>query len=276
MSRIGNSICALVTALACAGVLASSSAQAAPAQTVPLTFTQQGRLLDDAGEPIDGGALVFKFALYASATGGTELWSEEQSITPDQGYFSARIGETTAFPSTLFDGSKGTLFLGVTVGSDSEMTPRQQLTSTPFSLLSLNAVHATSADSASEATGGLNTRINALETRDSCPDPTARAKWGFCIWLEDPGTPGYNTNYRGAATACKDKGARLCTLAEVSAAQAAGAEWCSWGWVADRTNDTTAYVAFPMQVTAVGCGNAGVVTGTPAMTAQYNANCCKP
>ena len=121
-------------------------------------------MLDQTGAPIDGGALVFSFALYTSATGGTALWTEEQSITPDQGYFSARLGETAPFPTTLFDGSQGTLFLGITVGSDSEMAPRQQLTSTPFAMLALNAVQATHALSAESANGALNTRITALET----------------------------------------------------------------------------------------------------------------
>ena len=269
-----KSVSLAVAALTCAALGYSPSAHAA-AQTVPLTFTQQGRLLDDAGVPVDGGSLVFSFALYGAASGGTALWTEEQTITPDQGYFSARLGEKKAFPATLFDGSQGTLFLGITVGSDAELAPRQQLTSTPFSMLSLNAVHATSADSASEATGGLNTRISTLETRDACPDTTARAKLGFCIWVEDAGAPGYNDTYKSAAAACLAKGARLCTLAEVSAAHAAGGEWCNWGWVADRTSDTQGIIAFPMQTTKPGCGTAGLMTQSQPFTALYNANCCK-
>lgn len=167
MSKLVKSVSAVATVLACVALGYAPSAHAAPAQTVPLTFTQQGRLLDDTGTPINGGALVFSFSLYGAATGGNALWTEEQSITPDQGYFSARLGESKPFPAALFNGSQGTLFLGITVGSDAEMAPRQQLTSTPFAMLSLNAIeatHALSADAATSATGALNTRIAALET----------------------------------------------------------------------------------------------------------------
>jgi hypothetical protein len=164
MSKITKSVAAVVTALACAGLGYAPSAFAA--QNVPLTLTQQGRLLDNTGVAVDGVQLTFTFTLYTAATGGAGIWTENQSITPDKGYFSAKIGDTTAFPSTIFDGSRGTLYLGIKIGSDAEMAPRQELTSVPFALLALNAAsatHAASADTATSATSATsaNTALTA-------------------------------------------------------------------------------------------------------------------
>jgi hypothetical protein len=274
MSSWSKRLTATVAVLACAGLGLRYAPSALAAQTVPLTLTQQGRLLDATGAPVDSVALTFKFALYATPTAGTAIWTETQSITPDEGYFSARLGEETPFPATVFDGSQAALYLGIQIGSDSEMAPRQQLTSVPFAMLSLNATHATVADSATSAEGGLNTRIAALETRTSCPEPNAPGNFGFCIWHE--GT-GYQLNYTNAAKACKAKGGRLCTLAEVSAAQAAGAEWCAYSWVADRTDNNNGYQTFPMAHPLGGCGNSiGLQTGPAAFTSTFDANCCKP
>jgi hypothetical protein len=121
-------ISAAVAALLVAG--AASSA-------VPSTLTQQGRLLDSAGAPATG-SVQMKFTVYDAASGGTTLWTETQTITLDDGYFSARLGETTAIGSTVFDGS--TRYLGVQVGTDAEMTPRQAMVSVPYALMANNAV----------------------------------------------------------------------------------------------------------------------------------------
>lgn len=271
MFQSSKRLMAVVAALACLGVGLAGTSKVRAASSVPLTLTQQGRLLDSDGAPVDAAALSFKFTLYATPTAGTPIWSETQSITPDQGYFSARLGEGTPFPASVFDGSQSALYLGIQIGSDSEMAPRQQLTSVPFAMLSLNATHA---DSASAADGGLNTRIGAIETKTSCPDPDAPGNFGFCIWHEGNG---YALNYVNAAKACKAKGGRLCTLAEVSAAQVAGAEWCAYSWVADRTDNSNGFQTFPMAHALGGCGNSiGLQTGAANFASLFDANCCKP
>ncbi len=157
MFKFSKSIAAAVIALATAGVAYAPSASAA--NPVPLTLTQQGRLLDNTGAAVDGVQLTFTFSLYTSATAGTAIWTENQSITPDKGYFSAKIGDSTAFPAMIFDGSQPTLYLGIKIGSDAEMSPRQELTSVPFALLAanaLNATHAVNADSATNASNAMH------------------------------------------------------------------------------------------------------------------------
>lgn len=100
---------------------------------VPNLLTQQGRLIDKATSKPVTGMVSITFTIYDAPTAGTSLWTETQSITLDDGYFSARLGETTPIPATVFDGK--VRHLGVTVGTDSEMTPREALTSVPYALV---------------------------------------------------------------------------------------------------------------------------------------------
>jgi len=163
MSRISKSVAVLLTSFACAALSLTNGASAA--QLVPQTLTQQGRLLDSDGAPVDGVQLTFTFSLYTAASAGTAIWSEQQTITPDNGYFSAKIGEGTAFTPEIFDGSQGTLYLGIKIGSDAEMAPRQELTSVPFALLALNAVSATHAGTADLATKATSATTADLATK---------------------------------------------------------------------------------------------------------------
>lgn len=135
-------------ALAAIGALAlPAAAQAA----VPQTLTEQGRLFDGDGMPIDGEVSI-QFALYAEETGGKELWSETLSVTLESGFFSVQLGADSAFDETVFDGT--TRYLGVTVATDDEMSPRQVVSSVPY------ALHAGTADTAGVASavawGGIS------------------------------------------------------------------------------------------------------------------------
>jgi hypothetical protein len=119
--------------------LFSTSAEA----TVPQYLTEQGRLFDSAGNPI-AVAVTLEFNLYTTASGGTSIWTEKQTITPDTGYFSAVLGSVTPFPQPSIFASAAAagedLYLGVTVGSDAEIAPRQPLQSVPYALVADNAV----------------------------------------------------------------------------------------------------------------------------------------
>jgi hypothetical protein len=129
-----------IRALGIVPVVVGFGAFAAPAiagSTVPHLLTQQGRLFDTAGNP-ESGTMSIHFALYAAATGGASIWSETQSVTLDSGYFSTQLGESTTLPTSAFDGSE--LFVGVTVGTDAEMTPREPVVSVPYALVAENAI----------------------------------------------------------------------------------------------------------------------------------------
>jgi hypothetical protein len=102
---------------------------------VPSNLVEQGRLLDGGGAPLTGSAML-TFALYASANATTALWSEQQTVTLDEGYFSVLLGESTAIPATVFDGTER--YLGIAVNADPEMSPRQAIESVPYALLAGN------------------------------------------------------------------------------------------------------------------------------------------
>lgn len=145
------------------GTLAPARAFAA----VPQTLTQQGRLLNTDGTPVTSPVRMI-FNIYDSSSSTTPLWTETQSnVMLDNGAFSVQLGSVTAFPSTLWTGA--TLYLGVTIGNDAEMTPREQITSVPYALMSAQADNASQLDGkpasayalASQLTGGTVTSVVA-------------------------------------------------------------------------------------------------------------------
>src|ERR1700742_3914104 len=71
--------------------------------SVPQVLTEQGLLIDPSGVPVVGSVQVI-FTIYDAATSGNVLWQETQTITLDSGFFSALLGETTAFPANMFNG----------------------------------------------------------------------------------------------------------------------------------------------------------------------------
>lgn len=122
-----------ILGISAAALLTISAASAA----VPSTLTQQGRLFDSSGAPATGSVSIV-FTVYDAASGGTALWTETQTVTLDEGYFSVRLGESQPIATTVFNGS--TRYLGVAVGGDPEMTPRQTIVSVPYALMANNAV----------------------------------------------------------------------------------------------------------------------------------------
>ncbi|MCU1283036.1 MAG: hypothetical protein JWM53_6582, partial [bacterium] len=126
-------------------MISATPAAAAPPATpnVPATITQQGRLLNTDGTPATG-TVSMTFSLYDSSTSTTAIWTETQSATLDDGYFSVQLGSMTSLSSSTTlatDLAKGvSLFLGLKVGSDSEMTPREEITTVPYALVAQNAI----------------------------------------------------------------------------------------------------------------------------------------
>lgn len=98
---------------------------------VPPQLTEQGRLFDNLGAPLAGQVSVV-FSIYAGPSGGAPLWTETHAVDLDEGYFSAQLGTITPFPASLFDGSPR--YVGIQVGGDPEMSPRQPTASVPYAL----------------------------------------------------------------------------------------------------------------------------------------------
>lgn len=112
------------------------SPQAAPtisASTVPELLNYQGYLTDSSGTPLDGSYQV-TFSIYDAPSGGNQLWTETQAaVQVSNGRIAALLGGINPISPMLFVNYKDT-FIGVKVGSDSEMTPRQRVHSVPYAL----------------------------------------------------------------------------------------------------------------------------------------------
>ncbi len=114
--------------------------------SAPLTVTTstsgipyQGRLADKNGAPLTQTVNMI-FRLYAAASGGSPLWEEQwtgaNSVQVSDGLFNVMLGSVTPIAPTVITNNSN-LFLGITVGTDSEMSPRVQLGSVPFATQAL-------------------------------------------------------------------------------------------------------------------------------------------
>jgi len=104
-------------------------AQLALAAT-PETMSYQGVLRDASGTPVPDATYSITFRLYDVATGGTELWTESQSLATSGGVFDAILGSVVPLSLAFND----EYWLGVQVESDPELAPRTELTSAPYAL----------------------------------------------------------------------------------------------------------------------------------------------
>ena len=117
------------------------------AQTVPHRLTHQGRLLSISGIPMEGSHQM-TFSFYNSEVDGELLWGEEFEVSLRNGFYNVILGTNpnNSFSDSLFDSIP--LYLGIQVGTGEELSPRQELSSTPFALRSEYA------DSAYNVDGG--------------------------------------------------------------------------------------------------------------------------
>jgi len=95
----------------------------------PSLLPVQGVLYDADGEPVEGPVTV-TFAIYDGERVADPAWTETQRIVATRGLFAAYLGDTVDVDLATFAGSSD-LWLGITVGDDSEME-RIRLGSSPF------------------------------------------------------------------------------------------------------------------------------------------------
>jgi hypothetical protein len=150
-----------------------------PSATSTSTISYQGRLADSAGNPLTG-KVSLEFRIYDVPTGGTPLWTEMwtggNAVDVSDGLFNVMLG---SIDNTLADSIEGhdELYLGITVGTDSEMEPRVQLGSVPFSMQAMT-VPDRSITTAKIADGAV-TQVKAPFA--------AEAHWGLGSAISQPG-----------------------------------------------------------------------------------------
>jgi len=104
--------------------------------TVGGTIALQGILRDPNGTTVTDGSYSLTIKLYEEVTGGTPVFTEViGSAAIQNGVFSIEIGATSASSSDLDQVPfNTTYYVGVTVESGTEMTPRTKLTVSPYSM----------------------------------------------------------------------------------------------------------------------------------------------
>ena len=103
---------------------------------IPQTLSYQGVLTDNSGVNVTDGNYDLTFNLYAVETGGSALWTETQSVSISDGIFNVILGKVTSI-DLPFDNP---YWLGITVGTGTELTPRIELTSAAYSLNALSVM----------------------------------------------------------------------------------------------------------------------------------------
>jgi hypothetical protein len=120
---------------------------------IPHRLSYQGFLKTSAGAPVTT-TVPISFRIYDVAVNGVALYSENQSVLVTNGVFSVVIGSITPL-SLAFDVP---YYLGITVGDDSEMIPREPLNATPYALRagSTESLDGNATVSASQITGSID------------------------------------------------------------------------------------------------------------------------
>jgi len=166
----------IVTLLAVGAVLFAQQAGALPFRAPTLagdsttTISYQGRLADSTGDPVNSPGIGMQFCLYDTDVGGSPVdgWCEDHlSVPVEDGLFHVLLGSTKPIPVSLL-ANNSTLWLGIKVGSDSEMTPREQIASVPYAMMA-----STVAD-------------GAITTEKIADEAVTQAKLGADVSLEPP------------------------------------------------------------------------------------------
>jgi microcystin-dependent protein len=117
------------------------------AGSIPQMINYQGSLTDTNGTPVPNGNYNIEFKIYDVASGGAPLWSEKwdsttapiSQVTVVGGIFNVMLGFKVPIPVSFFADHPVT-YLGIKVGTDSEMLPRQQITSVGYAFTAGNGV----------------------------------------------------------------------------------------------------------------------------------------
>jgi hypothetical protein len=174
----------------------------APASAfVPETINYQGYLTNTAGTPVNGMVQIV-FSIYDSPSGKTALWSELQNVSANDGIYSVILGTGTPILGKLgalsFDQQ---YYLGIKVGVDIEMEPRQLLSTVPYSFRSqtVENVGPHSHDAGDITSGSLNLSGSTATGNSAIIEGmNSGAGYGVKGWsLSNFGVYGYSSSVPG-------------------------------------------------------------------------------
>lgn len=135
------------------------SAPAFAATGINQELNYQGTLKDAAGNTVADGSYDMVFKLYTASSGGSPIWTgtytaaNGNAVTVTKGLFTVLLGSGTGNSLSGVNFNQDTLYLGITVGTDAEMTPRLRVGSAAYAF-NAGAVNGLSFDPAGSYSAG--------------------------------------------------------------------------------------------------------------------------
>src|SRR2546427_10478689 len=186
--------CCLLAAFVCAWLFATNAA----AQTT--AFTYQGRLTD--GGTSANGNYDLQFTLWDSASGGSQIASTQAlpAVQVSGGVFTV----TLDFGANAFPGANRVLEISARLSGASAftlLTPRQQITSTPYAVRSGNASLADTATNASQLGGvGASQYVQTSDSRLSDSRAPSAGSSNYIQNTANPQSATFNISGNGAVS----------------------------------------------------------------------------
>ena len=112
------------------------SALAAPGINQQIHY--QGLLTDSSGNSVTDGSYDIVFKLYDASSSGNLLWTgthtaaNGNAVTVSSGVFSVLLGSGSGNSLASVDFNQDEIWLGITINTDSEMTPRQRMAAASY------------------------------------------------------------------------------------------------------------------------------------------------
>ena len=115
-------------------IILASPFKAFAAQGINHQINFQGKLVNSDGTNAADGNYDVVFQIYSVPSAGSPIWTETRTggnqVAVTGGIFRVSLGSVTTLPGSV-DFNTDNLYLGITVGADSKMTPRVQFASVP-------------------------------------------------------------------------------------------------------------------------------------------------
>ncbi|NTW27229.1 MAG: hypothetical protein HGA36_02825, partial [Candidatus Moranbacteria bacterium] len=119
----------MVSLLMLGALVADAQVVIAPQQQAPLVDVS-AYVVDNNNQELKNGQYDVSFSFYDGAADGTSIWNETQKIQIENGIINAYLGDVNPFPAGLTFGNRD-YYLGIKIGTDSEMTPRKKVGAVP-------------------------------------------------------------------------------------------------------------------------------------------------
>lgn len=207
-------VCVFMAIVVCSTTISAFLPHSVDAAATTVSFS--ARLKQSSGAVVPDGSYNIGFKLYTSDSGGSAVWSEnyydengstagsDYRVQVVNGYFSVKLGSRTPFGTSVNwnDGLWLTMNIGGTaqegtltsIAWDGEMTPRIQLTATPYSM-NARAVGGKSADELVQMGQGTQT-----DNSDNSSIAINKTGSGNLVQLQSSGNDAFTVENTGSIT----------------------------------------------------------------------------